>query len=510
MPNRKARLCAVIMLTAVMLSLSSCLIVINEPEQTESPVFTDVPSGVTDAPSVTDGALPEEELSEAEKAARRLEMMLDYDMDGKTIILVTTDSNTPLPVGSSRVLDKTKWQVLNEVSEKYGADLVVTRETRTKMISKFLEASNAGLYYADILCAQSSEMGSLFAERLVSDLSALPFFDFDADYYYQMAIESVTVNGSIYGVAGEASVDYDVFGCLLTDLDELDAMGVDIYADVEGGVWTYDKLFEYIKLYEYSEDGSSNGKNAMSASFDRDRAVEYLLESMGIRYVYSEGGVQSIYSPVGAPQSAAEIIRSLCYSGSWGFSFTEEEKNKLIEQESESTEELTQIEMFTLGKGLFCMATLGDLAQVYYGQRMLVPVPMPKLNAEQGDHVTSTAGEACFFFIPADGASKTESAIIVEALNARAKGAVSEAYITNSLHYYLRNEKSVEMMKIITDRPYFDLAVNFGTRYGALRLVSSNIFRQSIENGYDLLDVHYWNYHSAVETLDEIRSSARQ
>ncbi len=509
MPRLKKRLCAAVMLCALMLSLSSCLIVINGGDETSAPLYS-TDGELTSAPQVTEEIPPEDKLSANDVAKRRLESMLDYDMDGKTFILVTTDSNVPLPIGSSRILDKTRWEVLNAVSEKYGAELIVTRETRSKMISKFREASTSGLYYADILCAQSSEMGSLFAEKLLTDLTDLPFLDFDAEYYYPMARESVTVNGKIYGVAGEASVDFDVFGCIYTDLNALNTMNADIYTDIENGGWTYDRLLEYAKLYEYSEDGTYKGVNAISSSFDKSKTVEYLFEATGIRYVYSEDGTEKIYSPVGSPEDAVAAIRALCFTGNWGFELTDEEKIKYTEGELLDPEELIQLDLLMMGKGIFYIGTLNDLARVYYTERALVPIPMPKLNKEQGSYIAPTAGEACFFFIPSDSANITESAILIEALNARSKGAIGEAYVTNALHYYIRNEKSVSMLETIIERPYFDLAVNFGTRYGALRHVSVGTIRQAAEDGYNVLDVHYWNYHSAVEALKEIRTAAEQ
>ncbi len=506
MTKLKKRLYAAVMLCAALLSLSSCLIVVNRPEETADPTGTDAVIDPTTSSPVTDDISSSEKLSENEKAAHRLEAMLDYDMDGKTIILVTTDSNVPLPVGSSRILDKTRWQILNEVSEKYGAELVVTRETRSSMISKFLESRNSGLYYADILCAQSVEMGSLFAERLVADLSSLPFLDLDAEYYYPMATESVTVNGKVYGVAGEASADYDVFGCMLANIASLNAMGADVYADVENGNWTYDKLLEYVRLYEYSEDGSYKGVNAVSSVFDKSLAAEYLFEAFGTRYVYSENGEIKLYSPAGTAEAAVAAVRALCYSGNWGFEFTEKEKNELNFEELGDYSEISQLDMMANGKGLFCAATLNDLARVYYSESVLVPIPIPKLTKEQGSYISPTVGEAGFFFIPSDGANITESAILIEALNARSYGAVKEVYITNVLHYYARNEKTLDMLGIIMERPYFDLAVNFGKRYGALRQISQDAAVFAAENGYSIFDLYGAFYSAAENVLEEIKS----
>ncbi|MBQ5649938.1 MAG: hypothetical protein IIV03_07355, partial [Clostridia bacterium] len=133
MPSLKQRLCAAFMLCAVMLSLSSCLIVINKPDSVETTDAVQV--DVTTAAQVTEAPPAEEAVSANDEAKHRLDSMLDYDMGGKTFILVTSDSNVPLPVGTARVLDKTRWEVLNEVSEKYGAELVITRTTRAKMLS---------------------------------------------------------------------------------------------------------------------------------------------------------------------------------------------------------------------------------------------------------------------------------------------------------------------------------------------------------------------------------------
>ncbi|MBQ2733704.1 MAG: hypothetical protein IJF74_06065 [Clostridia bacterium] len=510
MPGIKKRLCAAIMLCAASLSLSSCLIVVNKPEETTAPVTTEAPATDTAEPQVTDKIPQEEKLSENEKAAHRLSSMLDYDMDGKTIILVTTDSNVPLPVGSTRILDKTRWQILNEVSEKYGAELIVTRETRSKMLSKFLEASTAGLYYADILCTQSSEMGSLFAEKLVADMSSLPFLDFDAEYYYQMAAESVTVNGSIYGVAGQASVDFDTFGCAFVNLDVLNEIGADVYADVEGGGWTYDRLLEYVRLYEYSEDGTYKQRNALSSDFDKGIAAEYLFEALGTRYVYSDNGELKLYTPDGSAAEAVKAVRALCYAGNWGYQMTDEEEKKYFEEQMGDPSEFTQLDLMLSGKGLFCFGTLNDLARVYYSKTQIVPIPMPKLNKEQGGYITPTAGEAGFFFIPADGANITESAILIEALNARSYGAIKEAYITNALHYYARNEKTLDMIGIIAERPYFDLAVNFGNRYGALKQVAQKTAVAAAENDQSLQTVYGAAYAMAEEALAEIKAYAEQ
>ena len=505
----KKCLCSLIMLFAVLLSLSSCLIVVNKPEDTTAvPSDTGIPADDTTVPAVTGDAPTDEKISRNEMAAHRLEAMLDYNMDGKTMILVTTDSNVPLPVGSTRILDKTRWEVLNSVSEKYGAELVVTRESRSNMISKFLASSTAGLYYADILCAQSAEMGSLFAERLVTDLSVLPFLDLDAEYYYQMASESVTVDGMIYGAAGEACVDYDVFACLVVNDEALKAIGADVYAEVDNGSWTYDKLLEYVRLYEYTAEGEYRGNSALSAVCDRSLAVEYFFEAMGTRYVYSENGKMKLYTPEGDASDAVVAIRAICYSGNWGYKLTDDEKLEYLEQGYEDTDEITQLELLMGGKGLFCVGTLNDLARIYVSKTPLIPIPMPKLNGEQGSYMTPTAGEACFFFIPADGANITESAILIEALNARSHGAVREAYLTNVLHYYARNEKTLNMLDIIMERPYFDLAVNFGGRYGALRQVAQSSVLFAAEYDYNLSTVYGAAYYMAQDTLDEISGYA--
>lgn len=507
MNSLKKRLCAVILLCVSVLSLSSCFIVINDPSEDTEEVTTEAP--VTTVP-VTSAPDPEEEgISSDERARRRLNSLLSFDMDGATMILVTADNNVPAPIGSSRRIDKARWTVINEVSERYNVELIITRENSAYMQPKLLDARNSGLYYADIVSILSSDLGSFFVEDLLEDLSALPFISTGAEYYYKGAVEASSVGGATYAVAGEACVNFDVFRCMYVNLNAAEKYGFgDIYSTVDSGAWTYDKLLEYVKLYEYSEDGTFRG-TAFSSTFEAAEAVSNLFEGTGVRYVYPENGELVLYSPVGKVEQAVAALRTLCYTGNFGFVITEEDKARYWDEEFDELIEPSQLQLFSDGKGVFCFGTLGDISKVYVAEDTVVPIPVPKLNGEQEAYVTPTGGETMVLALPSDGAYLTESAIITEALNVRSYETLTDAYITNCLHYYIRDEKTMESMRTIISNPYFDLSFNFGGRYGALAQNTAKTVIQAAETGLNVLDVHYWYYFGALGALEEIKNAVK-
>ena len=504
------RIGSVILLWALVLSLSSCFIIINRPEETDR-VNTTEASTTDIAPVVTTSPPIEEEgISTEERARRRLDSLVSFDMDGTTLLLVTADSNVPAPIGSSRYLDKARWRALNDVSEKYGAELIVTRESRVYMKTKLLEAKTSGLYYADIVAFPGTELGTFFADDLLYDISKLPFVSPYAEYYYPMATEAATVDGHVYGVAGESCVDFGDFGCIYVNMSKAEALGFgDIHTTVDDGLWTYEKMLEYIKLYEYSPDGEYVGDAAFSSVHALEDAVGLMFESTGVSYVYSEDGEQVLYSPVGKVEAAVDALRQMFYRGNYGFVMTDEDIEKYWDAELEELIMPGQSELMRDGKGLFLLGTLSDLSRTYISDDPIVPIPVPKLNGEQTEYSTPTGGVTMMYSIPADGANITESGIFVEALNVRAYEAVSEAYITNALHYHMRHEKTVKMMDLIMKRPYFDLAVNFGSQYGALAQGAWKTIIQAAETDFNVLDVHFWYYYGARDTLEEIKGSAK-
>ena len=102
-----------------------------------------------------------------------------------------------------------------------------------------------------------------------------------------------------------------------------------------------------------------------------------------------------------------------------------------------------------------------------------------------------------------------ERVVKSQSLNVRSYEAVTDAYITNSLHYYIRDEKTIDSMRTIISNPYFDLSLNFGGRYGALAQNTAKTVIQAAETGLNVLDVHYWYYFGALGALEEIKNAAK-
>jgi len=504
------RVSCVLLSCLTLLSLSSCFIVINvgkDEETSGTTVAADITTADTTVPYVPGTTVNVDELTPEEQAVRDLESLINYDMKGKTLIISTTDVDVPKPAGSVRLLDGARWKVLTDVSERYNVEFIISHDEPEGMLAKLKDARTSGLYYADIVMFDSTGLGALYAEHLLSDLTVLPFLALDSEYYFSESVESATVNGKIYAAAGAASVNFDNVGCIYYNNDMMSSIsGESIFDTVKNGAWTLEKMLELAKLASTGTDGTPTGVTGVASEYDAGTAALHGFEGSGIGYTYTDEKGLQVFSPVGLPFDTVDLLSELFYSPLFGIELAEEEKQQYWDEESQEFYLPSQFELFRTGKSLFYSSTLYDLKRLYVSKYLFMPLPMPKANAEQESYVSSLGGKGLLFAIPSDGANLTESAIIMEALNVRSNNYIRDAYLNNYLYYYAKDERSIDMVELITQNYYFDLAVNFGNHYPALAAGTTGTVVQTLTYGHNLLDVHFWNYYGAIDALIRIES----
>ena len=498
--NAVSVLCA-LLLCALMPFLPSCLIVVNRPAEMTTETQT-TPAATSENTGVNP---PTEKLSADEKASQALQSMVGYDMNGKTIVLATADSSVPKPSGTSTLIDGARWKVLNEVQDKYGISLLVTADKPADMPQKLKDAKTAGLYYADILLLESGSFAEFFADGLVADLSQMPFLTLDSEYYYPSSVASASVDGKVYGIAGEAGINPDVFRCLYVNDGLVQSLGLsDLCETVRQGAWTLDAMLSASK-----RAGSSDiACTGILSEYDEETVSLTFFEGCGVQYVDNRAGKMTFYSPVGTPQTLVAGMRELFSGGQYGCVLTEEEKKSFYDEELGEYYEPTEYELFCGRRSLFFFGSVYDARRFRNAQDEMIPLPVPKISEEQLTYVTPTVGSAMLFAIPEGSESTAEASLLIEALNVRAAGCLSEAYLNTYFYSFSRNERSVEMLSIILDVPYFDLAVNLNARYPLLAAGTTQTILQAITTGEDLLDVHFRNYYGALGALETIRNDA--
>lgn len=497
----RKRLFAALLLAAALLSFFSCSALPEPPTHTD-PITEPVTEPVTEPPADSGDDLQKK--SEKDIAKERLDSLFTYDMNGLALFFATTDPNVPEPSSQAEHLSRERWEILKDVEEKYSVKIVFQSEKADRLKQKLLEASGAGINYADVVCYSSRKLGELYSADLLLELTNQPFFSFDSDYYYQSAVSSATINGEIYAVAGESCVSFDELDCVFVNKTKADALGFGDIADIcVEGRFTYDKLLELSKAYEMSADINPNGYRPFVTEEGRSNATLSLFAGTGIGMIPENGGEYKETSKAGAVRDALEAINSIIYSGDAYHVLTGEDIEKYVAEYAIMPDEITQLMLFADGRGLFYHGTLHDYSTLSRESDYIMALPMPKLDAE-GEYSSYMGGRAMLCSIVKGGANTAESALIIEALNARSCGNVSDAYIKNCLYKFLRDESGVKTLRLIVENPYFDISVNLAEEYPALARRSSDVLISFAKSGEDIVGYYYSYYLNAQNELSKV------
>ena len=491
------------MLAVVLLSLFSCSQPAGTPVQTDpttAPSTEPVTEPVTDAPADSEEEPPKK--SEKDVSKERLDALVPYGMNGLTLFVVSTDENVPNPTAQSEHLSRERWEILRDVEEKYSVKIVVDTEKPEMLKSRLLEAAAAGINYADILYYDANKLGELYSADMLLGLSDQPFFSFDSEYYYQSAIESATVNGEIYAVAGESCVDFDALSCVFVNKTRADALGLcDIAEICTEGAFTYDRLLEFSRAYEMSAEVNPNGYRP-NVSDAKTNAVLSLFAGSGIAMIPKNGGEYKETSEAGSVRDALGAIHEIAYGGDFYHVITGEDIEDYIAS-GISPEAITQLQLFADGRGLFYHGTLGNYRDLANTSDHFMALPMPKLLSDR-EYSSYTGGKAMLCSIVKGCANTAESAVLIEALNARSYKSVSDAYVKNCMYKYLRDQSGVNVLRLIVKNPYFDIAVNLAEQYPAVAKRSLDVIVDFAKSGENIVNYYYSYYLNAQNELSKV------
>lgn len=90
-------------------------------------------------------------------------------------------------------------------------------------------------------------------------------------------------------------------------------------------------------------------------------------------------------------------------------------------------------------------------------------VPLPKGDESQESYRTLMSNDSLFFAVPATCNNAEIVSRTISALNAASLGYMVDAWVTDAMYYYLRDNDSVNMMEKICYSAYYDMAYTFGT-----------------------------------------------
>lgn len=307
------------------------------------------------------------------------------------------------------------------------------------MLEDVKQSALAGMYYSDIMSIPLKSIYTFASAGVLTNLNSVPALDLTEPYFNASSVSAMTAGYETYGVAGEATPASADLPAVIFNRDIADSViASSLYDEAQAGKFTWDRFFEYASLC----DASSGVAGAVC---EVGSAYDAIYVSCGGSYVSSGVGkiptVDITYESVALPMKAASNIGSL--SSGVGIGAAE------------------AADAFAAGGALFTVGYLRDLDRYRTGDVNIGILPMPK--ADEDCEIRSLVSSSAPVLTVASGATGGDiGGLVISALCASSYGYITEAY-DNYLHVTtLPDNRSADMLEIISSTAIYDFTTVFG------------------------------------------------
>lgn len=348
------------------------------------------------------------------------------------------------------------------VEDKYNFEIKEYRSDNPSGDAQKAVKAGDGAY--DVFMLGLNEEGAMAQNGYLADLYSVPHINLGQPWWDRRAVKQLGIGGKLYYALGDINTqDNDsIFVPFFNKQLVADYMLEDPYQLVRTGKWTLDKFNQMIT--EISRD--LNGDGIM----DTDDLYGQLGEETGAYMLFAgAGGRIAANNPENYPElvingerTSAIIDKMLVNMGNRNLTLL---ANDYGGKYNNPWDELTR-PMFKNNQGLFYSIGMGTGNLMRDMKIDFGVLPMPKFNEAQTEYYcpvsTYTASAAC---IPITSGKLEFTGAALESMAAESMYTVTEAYYDiNFKNKNLRDEESIEMLKIILSSCSYDLGYmfNFG------------------------------------------------
>ena len=411
-----------------------------------------------------------QDTTEAEEEERYIYPQLDLGGEDFTLLGTTTtwgfyeylDRDTM----TGEVLDDAIYNRNRFIEKTFNLKIAVAEEIIDNVYSKINTVIKAGEdAYDAIFCpgwtGDTTYLGSYAAQHMFYDLSKISEINFDGNWWNQ----KLRTEGALGkdGALFFAACDINIFTlqgtwCLFFNEKLFEDLNLERpYKLVKDGTWTFDKFAELVKAGanlngDDSFSWNANGKCIYGYTSFNAGTLTLLLGS-GERFVSKDDQ--------GYPVLAIETQRfyDVCTKVADLLSTQGYYLNA-----NESVDSLFHYEnIFMNGRALFTCAELKAASRLRTMEDPYGIVPAPKFEEAQKEYYSAKTRQAFLLVIPVTNPDPNTTGAVMDAMAYVSYRDVTPIFYDVTLSQKgLRNEESIEMLKLIRDTQYFDAGIIYG------------------------------------------------
>lgn len=351
---------------------------------------------------------------------------------------------------NGEIFNDAVWKRNQAVTEKYNFTISLELDEIANVVPRVNRLVAAGDHEYDLVFARLYEAPQLVYNRSLLDLNELPVIDFSKPWWDQNSVKDLSIGGKLYFAAGDmTTMDKDATYCVIYNKKLADNYQVpDLYDLVYNGKWTFDAMSDYMKRATTDLNGDTvidrNDRFGMLGSHD---AIGGLFRSAG--GLLADKNKDDMIELSFASERNFTIIDKI-------FDITYSDDFLNIHLENMTNQEFR--DMFAEDKGLFIWNTVEMLAYLRTKDVEFGILPCPKYEETQDRYLNMiTVHQTGLMSVPVTEPDLERTGTIIEALTAASDNVQSAYYDVNLNVKGVRDEESVDMLKLIFANRVYDV-----------------------------------------------------
>lgn len=369
---------------------------------------------------------------------------------------------------------------------------------RSEFTNKFRSSVFAGDGSYDLAAGTGYFMPAFVSDRILYDMSSLPYIDISKPWWSKEFMEVSAVDGKYYFVTGDACLGLiKNMYCVFENLDLAETLGVEnLYDVVREGRWTLDKMKETAAA-QYS-DLNGNTKIDRDDRFgllmDGGNHITGFFEALEVDIVeFRNGQPEFIYDNA----HNTDVVEKLT-------SFVMNTEGIYFDEQA--NDETADNSIFRDGNVLMSTGWLNHTESFRDLSFSYGVLPYPKWDESQTEYKTSVFPCYSVLTVPVDSHDKECAAAVCEALAYESWKSVTPAYFETALKVkYANDSDSAQMFDIIRDGISFDFGYVYTLPLNAINDKFKDCVRQEDSWASFIAKIK----PAAVEKLNELVDQIR-
>lgn len=352
----------------------------------------------------------------------------------------------------------------------------------------------AGSYDFDVVMANTNESASLASQGFVYDLHLIPYLDLKQPWWDGRAVTQLTIGNILYFMTGDLSImANDATWIMMFNKNLVTDFSLDVPYDlVNGNMWTFDKMYEMMNVVAADLDGNGtpDWQTDRYGLATHDSTFDGLFFGSS-SHIISKDQYDMPYLDMNNERLVGVVAKSVKLMM---------ETNLTMNSSALGLQPVRDLQpVFQSGRSLFYGEVMQCIIRLRAMEIDFGVIPFPKYDEAQESYNHFIHPTACMVTVPLVNTELERTGIILEAMAAKSKYTLQEAYYFVCLEgKFMRDVESKDMLDIIVNTRNYDIGYIYN--WGNLSTFFMTVVKA---NGVDFVSKYAKAETSALTAMDK-------